>query len=205
MNSKIKNVVFDLGGVLIDLDFDNCLNAFRKAGFQQMEQQVGQLQKEGFLAQFERGEITPDAFREAIRQETGQTLSDRKIDDMWNLMLLRIPREKLDLLLELRSHYMVYLLSNTNSIHWEYACEQMFNYRGFRVKDFFENTFLSFEMHQAKPHKEIYQQMMKEANIVPEETLFIDDSEENCQGAAALGIQTHHYRIGEDLSTLFIE
>lgn len=203
MNSKIKNVVFDLGGVLIDLDFDNCLNAFRKAGFPHIEQLAGQFQENGLFAQFERGEITPESFRDAIRHEAGQTLSDRKIDDMWNLMLLSIPREKLDLLLELRSRYMVYLLSNTNQIHWEYACEQMFNYRGFRVNDFFESTFLSFEMHLSKPHQDIYQQMMKEANIVPEETLFIDDSAINCQGAAALGIHTHHYQIGEDLSTLF--
>ena len=80
-------------------------------------------------------------------------------------MLLDIPREKLDLLLKLREHYMVYLLSNTNRIHWDYACEQMFCYRGFRVNDFFEDIFLSFEMHKAKPEKDIYEQMMKEANV----------------------------------------
>ncbi|MDE6181453.1 MAG: HAD family phosphatase [Phocaeicola sp.] len=203
MDSKIKNVVFDLGGVLINLDSDNCLNAFRKAGFQDIENQVGQLRREGLFSQFELGNIEPDEFREAIRKETNESLSDRKIDDMWNLMLLDIPREKLDLLLELRGHYMVYLLSNTNRIHWEYACEQMFSYRGFRVNDFFEDTFLSFQMHKAKPDKDIYEQMMKEANILPEETLFIDDSEINCQAATALGINAHHYHIGEDLSSLF--
>lgn len=130
-------------------------------------------------------------------------MTDRKIDDMWNLMLLNIPREKLDLLLELRERYMVYLLSNTNQIHWDYAGEEMFNYRGFRADDFFEDTFLSFKMHLAKPDKAIYEKVMKEANILPEETFFIDDSETNCRAAAALGIQTHHYHIGEDLSLLF--
>lgn len=203
MDKKIKNIVFDLGGVLINLDFDNCLNAFRKAGFQDIEKQARQLEGKGFFSQFELGEISPDEFRKSIRKETSETLTDRKIDDMWNLMLLDIPREKLDLLLELRGHYMVYLLSNTNQIHWDYACEQMFSYRGFRVNDFFEDTFLSFEMHQAKPHKEIYEQMMKEANILPQETFFIDDSELNCQAAIALGIQSYHYHIGEDLSALF--
>jgi len=118
-------------------------------------------------------------------------------------MLLNIPREKLDLLLELRERYMVYLLSNTNQIHWDYAGEEMFNYRGFRADDFFEDTFLSFKMHLAKPDKAIYEKVMKEANILPEETFFIDDSETNCRAAAALGIQTHHYHIGEDLSLLF--
>ncbi|MCD7926972.1 HAD-IA family hydrolase [Bacteroidaceae bacterium] len=203
MDSKIKNVIFDLGGVLINLDFDNCLNAFRKAGFQDIEQQACQFRGKGWFSQFELGEISPEEFRNAIRKETSESLSDRKIDDMWNLMLLDIPRQKLDLLLELRGHYMVYLLSNTNQIHWDYACEQMFSYRGFRVNDFFEDTFLSFQMHKAKPDEAIYEQMMKEANILPEETFFIDDSEANCRSAATLGIQSYHYHIGEDLSVLF--
>ena len=203
MDSKIKNVVFDLGGVLINLDFDNCLNAFRKAGFQDIEKQACQFMGKGFFSQFELGEISPEEFRKAIRKEVSEALSDHEIDDMWNLMLLDIPREKLDLLLKLREHYMVYLLSNTNRIHWDYACEQMFCYRGFRVNDFFEDIFLSFEMHKAKPEKDIYEQMMKEANILPEETFFIDDSAINCQAAISLGIQSYHYHIGEDLSSLF--
>lgn len=203
MDSKIKNVVFDLGGVLINLDFDNCLNAFRKAGFRDIEKQACQFRGKDFFSQFELGEISPEEFRKAIRKEVSEALSDHEIDDMWNLMLLDIPREKLDLLLKLREHYMVYLLSNTNRIHWDYACEQMFCYRGFRVNDFFEDIFLSFEMHKAKPEKDIYEQMMKEANILPEETFFIDDSAINCQAAISLGIQSYHYHIGEDLSSLF--
>ena len=203
MDSKIKNVIFDLGGVLINLDFDSCLNAFRTAGFTNIEEQVRQMQGNGVFSRFELGEISPEEFRDAIRKEADESLTDRKIDDMWNLMLLDIPREKLDLLLKLREHYMVYLLSNTNQIHWDYACEQMFCYRGFRVNDFFEDIFLSFEMHKAKPEKDIYEQMMKEANILPEETFFIDDSAINCQAAISLGIQSYHYHIGEDLSSLF--
>ena len=155
MDSKIKNVIFDLGGVLINLDFDSCLNAFRTAGFTNIEEQVRQMQGNGVFSRFELGEISPEEFRDAIRKEADESLTDRKIDDMWNLMLLDIPREKLDLLLKLREHYMVYLLSNTNRIHWDYACEQMFCYRGFRVNDFFEDIFLSFEMHKAKPEKDI--------------------------------------------------
>ena len=203
MDSKIKNVIFDLGGVLINLDFDSCLNAFRTAGFTNIEEQIRQMQGNGVFSRFELGEISPEEFRDAIRKEADESLTDRKIDDMWNLMLLNIPREKLDLLLELRERYMVYLLSNTNQIHWDYAGEEMFNYRGFRADDFFEDTFLSFKMHLAKPDKAIYEKVMKEANILPEETFFIDDSETNCRAAAALGIQTHHYHIGEDLSLLF--
>ncbi len=203
MDSNIKNVVFDLGGVLIDLAFEKSLDAFRKIGFKNIEKQARPFGREGAFSQFERGEIEPMLFREAIRIETKWSLTDSEIDNMWNLMLVGIPQKKLDLLLELRAHYMVYLLSNTNQIHWDYVCKRMFNYRGFNVDDFFEETFLSFRMHKVKPEKEIYEQMMKEANILPEETFFIDDSEVNCQAAAAFGIQTHFYRSGEDLSSLF--
>ena len=105
--------------------------------------------------------------------------------------------------MELRGKYMVYLLSNTNSIHWDYVCNNAFNYRGFRVNDYFEETFLSFEMHLAKPDKAIFEKVLHEANLLPEETLFIDDSEANCKAAEELGIHAHHYHIGEDLSKIF--
>ena len=179
MDSKIKNVVFDLGGVLINLDFDNCLNAFRKAGFQDIEKQACQFRGKGFFSQFELGEISPEEFRKAIRKEVSEALSDHEIDDMWNLMLLDIPREKLDLLLKLREHYMVYLLSNTNRIHWDYACEQMFCYR----VGFFERYFSVFLRCTRPNRKNIYEQMMKEANILPEETFFIDDSGNQLPGS----------------------
>ena len=96
MDSKIKNVIFDLGGVLINLDFDSCLNAFSKAGFTYIEEQVRLMQGNGVLSRFESGEISPEEFRDATRKEADESLTDRKIDDMWNLMLLNIPREKLD-------------------------------------------------------------------------------------------------------------
>ncbi len=203
MDDHIKNIVFDLGGVLVNLAFDNCLDAFRKVGFHDIGKQARQFERKGVFSQFERGEITPMVFREAIRVETTWSLTDSEIDYMWNLMLINIPREKLDLLLELRARYMVYLLSNTNQIHWDYVCQRMFNYRGFSVDDFFEETFLSFQMHKVKPEKGIYEQMIKEADILPEETFFIDDSEANCRVASAFGIQTHLYHQGEDLSSLF--
>lgn len=203
MDSKIRNLVFDLGGVLINLDFDGCLNAFRKVGFTDIDKQVRQFRGEGFFSEFELGDITPTAFRETIRQKVNLALTDSEIDSMWNLMLCDIPCEKLELLLNLRQHYMVFLLSNTNQIHWNYISEQKFNYHGFSANDFFERTFLSFEMHKAKPEKEIYLQMMEDAHIIADETFFIDDSEANCKAAASLGIHTHHYQIGEDLRLLF--
>lgn len=203
MDKNIKNIVFDLGGVLVDLDFKSAINGLQKAGFANVKEQLQAFDREGIFQKFELGEMTAEEFRSAIRENSTVTLTDEEVDALWNLMLLEIPREKLELILDLRGKYMVYLLSNTNSIHWDYVCKNAFNYRGFRVNDYFEKTFLSFEMHLAKPDKAIFEKMLEDANLLAEETLFIDDSEANCKAAAEVGIHTHHYHIGDDLSKIF--
>ncbi|MBQ8769672.1 MAG: HAD family phosphatase [Bacteroides sp.] len=203
MDKNIKNIVFDLGGVLVDLDFKSAINGLQKAGFANVKEQLQAFDREGIFQKFELGEMTAEEFRSAIRENSTVTLTDEEVDALWNLMLLEIPREKLELILDLRGKYMVYLLSNTNSIHWDYVCKNAFNYRGFRVNDYFEKTFLSFEMHLAKPDKAIFEKMLEDANLLAEETFFIDDSEANCKAAAEVGIHAHHYHIGDDLSKIF--
>ena len=203
MDKKIRNIVFDLGGVLVDLDFKAAINGLQEAGFANVKEQLIAFDRGGIFQKFELGEMTADEFRTAIRENSTVTLTDEEVDNLWNLMLLEIPREKLELILELRSKYMVYLLSNTNAIHWDYVCKNAFNYRGFRMEDYFEETFLSFEMHLAKPNKAIFEKVLSEANLLPEETLFIDDSEANCKAAEEVGIHAHHYHIGDDLSKIF--
>ena len=203
MDKNIKNIVFDLGGVLVDLDFKAAINGLQEAGFANVKEQLMAFDREGIFQKFELGEITADEFRSAIRENSTVELTDEEVDNLWNAMLLEVPREKLELILDLRGKYMVYLLSNTNSIHWDYVCKNAFNYHGFRVKDYFEETFLSYEMHLAKPDKAIFEKVLEEANLLPEETLFIDDSEANCKTASELGIHAHHYHIGDDLNKIF--
>ena len=203
MDKMIRNIVFDLGGVLVDLDFKAAINGLQQAGFANVKEQLLAFDRGGIFQKFEVGEITADEFRAAIRENSTVTLTDEEVDGLWNAMLLEIPREKLELILELRGKYMVYLLSNTNSIHWDYVCKNAFNYRGFRVEDYFEETFLSYEMHLAKPDKAIFEKVLHDANLLPEETLFIDDSEANCKAAQEVGIHAHHYHVGDDLKEIF--
>ena len=203
MDKNIKNIVFDLGGVLVDLDFKGAINGLQLAGFANVKEQLQAFDRDGIFQKFELGEMSADEFRTAIRENSTVELTDEEVDNLWNAMLLEIPREKLELILDLRGKYMVYLLSNTNSIHWDYVCKNAFNYRGFRVKDYFEETFLSYEMHLAKPDKAIFEKVLQDANLLPEETLFIDDSEANCKAAEEVGIHAHHYHIGDDLSKVF--
>ena len=203
MDKNIKNIVFDLGGVLVDLDFKSTINGLQKAGFTNVKEQLQAFDQDGIFKKFELGEISADEFRASIRKNSSVSLTDEEVDSLWNLMLLEIPREKLELILDLRSKYMVYLLSNTNSIHWDYVCKNAFNYRGFRMDDYFEETFLSYEMHLAKPDKAIFEKMLNDANLLPEEILFIDDLEANCKAAEEVGIHAHHYHVGDDLSKIF--
>ena len=203
MDKKIRNIVFDLGGVLVDLDFKGAINGLQQAGFANVKEQLQAFDRDGIFQKFELGEMTAEEFRTAIRENSTVELTDEEVDALWNAMLLEVPREKLELILHLRGKYMVYLLSNTNSIHWDYVCKNAFNYRGFRVNDYFEETFLSYEMHLAKPDKAIFEKVLQDANLLPEETLFIDDSEANCKAAEEVGIHAHHYHIGDDLSKVF--
>ena len=158
----IKNLIIDFGGVLIDLDRQRCLENFRKLGLPDVEVMLDLYHQQDFFQKYEKGLITSAEFREVIR----------------------------DLLLELRKKYVVYLLSNTNEIHWQWSCLHAFRYKTFRAEDFFEHIYLSYEMKMAKPDADIFQKVLDETGILPNETLFIDDSEANCRTAEALGIST---------------
>lgn len=156
-----------------------------------------------FFLNHEKGLITAAEFREKIRERIGKPVTDAQIDQAWNSFLVTIPTYKLDLLLNLRKNYIVYLLSNTNDIHWEWSCKHAFPYKGFRVEDYFEHIFLSFEMKMAKPDVAIFQKVLDDTGIDPHETLFIDDSPMNCRAAETLGIATYTPVAHEDWSHLF--
>ncbi|EJX10447.1 haloacid dehalogenase-type hydrolase, partial [gut metagenome] len=134
MKSKgIKNLLIDLGGVLVNLDRQRCMDNFKQLGFTEVEKRLDIQQLDGILLQHEKGLVSSAEFREEMRKMIGKPVSDEQIDAAWNSLLVEIPSYKLDLLLELRSKYVVYLLSNTNEIHWNYACKNLFPYRTFRV------------------------------------------------------------------------
>ena len=204
MKSKgIKNLLIDLGGVLINLDRQRCIEHFQKLGLQNVDALLDIKNQDGLLMQQEKGLITPAEFRDGVRKMIGKAVSDKQIDAAWNSFLVDIPDYKLDLLLKLRTKYVVYLLSNTNEIHWKYACHNLFPYRTFRVEDYFEKAYLSYEMHMVKPEADIFKAVIEDAGIEPQETLFIDDSEINCKAAQELGISTYTAKAGEDWSHLF--
>lgn len=199
----IKNLIIDFGGVLIDLDRQRCLDNFSKLGISDVESLLDIYHQQDFFQKYEKGLITTTEFRDVIRSKTEKPVTDAQIDDAWNSFLMNIPAYKLDLLLNLRKDYVVYLLSNTNELHWEWSCKHVFSYKTFRVEDYFEHIFLSYKMKMAKPDAGIFQKVLNETGIVPQETLFIDDSDANCRTAEALGISTYTPKAHEDWSHLF--
>lgn len=203
MEKTIRNFIFDLGGVLVDVDKERSIEAFKKLGVAQAEQCISIYKQSGAFSELERGEISAEVFCRRVRHMTQENISDKQITDAWNAMLGEILPWKLELLLALRKRYLVYLLSNTNAIHWEVACQRLFRYKGFDVNDFFEEIYLSFQMHLVKPSKEIFQATLNCAGLLPGETMLIDDSPENCEAARALGMQAYCVKPNEVWRHLF--
>lgn len=199
----IKNLILDFGGVLIDLDRQRCIDNFKELGLHNADELLCMFHQQGVFMKQEKGLITSAEFRNSIREMIGKDVSDQQIDTVWNSFLMDIPTYKLDLLLKLREKYVVYLLSNTNEIHWNWSCEHVFPYRGFRAENYFEKIYLSYEMKMMKPDAEIFEAVLSDAGIVAEETLFLDDSEANCETARTLGISTYTPKAGEDWGHLF--
>lgn len=202
MEATIKNIIFDWGGVLIDLNMGNCMKAFDEIGVSDFAQLIRGAEECGIFKSYELGNCTTDEFREGIRKLSNRDITDQKIDSIWNSMIETIPEEKLKLLAELRKHYSIYLLSNTNELHWEYASSKVFQYQELKRDDFFKRIFLSFRMHLAKPNPDIFRVALEEAGLKAEETLFIDDSLINCQAAASINLQIAHYIPGTDLKAV---
>ena len=186
----IKNIIFDWGGVLIHLDRQRCTEAFRELGIAVGDELTNPYGQRADLMDFERGLMTVAEFHDTVRRVYGAQLTDEQIDHAWNALLAGIPDYKLDTLLELKQRYHLYLLSNTNAVHWEEGRKQ-FDYRGHRAEDFFDQIFLSNELHELKPSPEIFRKVAQLAGIEPEETLFVDDLQASCDAAAALGYHTY--------------
>lgn len=200
---NVKNIIFDFGGVLVDLDKSRCVEAFTRLGFSQAAQWVDTYSQQGVFGRLETGTITPEEFCEEIRRLTGCMASDDDMWQAWNLLLDGIPAYRLDALIELKRHFNLYLLSNTNEPHWQHASERMFPHRDFRVEDYFLQIFLSYEMHQVKPDAAIFRSVLEQTGILPEETLFIDDAAANCETARTLGLLTYCPAPKEDWRKLF--
>lgn len=204
--SNYKNLIFDLGGVLLNLSLQRTFDAFaRLANISPDTVSKTYHQHPEFIA-FERGELTDAEFRAALRKLLSITATDSELDACWNAMLVDIPMERLQLLEKLRNRFQLFLLSNTNSIHERHFNRIVNRNTGHSsLEPFFHKAYFSHAVKMRKPDREIYEYVLSESNIIAFETLFLDDSLMNLEGAQQLGIKTYHVHHPDHILSLFSE
>jgi glucose-1-phosphatase len=200
----IKNILFDLGGVIINLSVEKTHRAFASLSGRPLEDVQRLVHHGDYFKLYEKGLITDDQFRDHLRQHLQLNVSDKELDQAWNAMLLDIPVERIRLLERLKNRYNLYLLSNTNNIHLQCFNEKVKRISGKASLDtYFLKAFYSHLIKKAKPDLEIYEYVLTDAPMKPEETLFLDDNKDNLAGASRAGIRTYHVQEPDHLFSLF--
>ena len=200
---QIKNIIFDLGGVLLNIDYNKTAQAFQQLGVTNFDELYSQYKANPLFEELETGKISEAAFYQAIEQYCRPATSQKDIENAWNAMLLSFRTESLDFLVSLKDRYNLFLLSNTNSIHLK-AFQQIFTTETGKASldNYFTKCYYSHIIQMRKPYMDVYQFVLQEGNMNAEETLFIDDSINNVNTAKELGMQVHHLLATEKIEDL---
>ena len=199
----LKNIILDLGGVLLNIDYHKTKNAFQYLGFEEFDKMYSQYSADAVFAQLETGVISNQVFYETMIQRSGGRISAPSIKLAWNAMLLNFRTETLEFLEKLSEKYSLFLLSNTNAIHLA-AFEEIFRAETGEdsLNNYFKKAYYSHEVGLRKPNEDIFEFVLADANIEASETMFIDDSYNNIETAGRLGFKTHLLLPGEKVETL---
>ena len=204
MSAKIKNIIFDLGGVILDIDESIVYKELEKMGFTTSELSHSKEFME-IMSKFDTGIYTAPTFRKKVKAYIGQEkMTDKRFDAIWNSMLLDIPRERIEAIEQIKKHYKIFLMSNTNEIHYDLYIRDLqlrFGYNEF--DELFHKSYFSFDIHLEKPDPRFFELILDHEHLLPEETLFIDDSAKNIAAAKVLGLYTYHISREELVRNLF--
>jgi putative hydrolase of the HAD superfamily len=195
MVTPVKNIIFDLGGVIINLNYQLTRKAFENLGVANFNDLYTQHHANPLFEQLEVGAIEPEAFYEALREATGLALTNSQIETAWNAMLLDFPVERLLWLDQIKNKYNIYLFSNTNTIHYKafttiYAQTAPLVGLNPNFNHFFKTAYYSHTLKQRKPAVAAFEAVLQDAKLDPAQTLFIDDTISNIEGAQKAGLQT---------------
>lgn len=189
---KFKNIIFDLGGVILNIDYSKTIKAFKALGIDDFDTLYTQASQSLLFDHIEKGEITPEIFLAELQQHLPPGTSMIEIENAWNAMLLNLPQKRLDLLEKLKRKYNTVLLSNTNAIHIASFLKRIQKENKIQSLDaYFDHVYFSCEMKLRKPDPEIFELVCKEQGYSPSETLFIDDSVQHIQGAQNIGLNAY--------------
>lgn len=191
MERVIKNIVFDLGGVIMTLDPAEALRRFKALGLSDAERYLDAYTQSGIFGNLEEGKITAEDFRSKLSSLTGHEFTFDECKHAWLGYRKDVPQRNLDLLKELRAKgYRLILLSNTNPFMMDWALSSEFDGKGSSLNDYFDALYLSYRLGIMKPAPDFFRQVLDNENILPEETLFVDDGPRNVEAADKLGFMT---------------
>lgn len=199
----IENIIFDLGGVVLNIDYEGPQKALTQMGISGFEKKYSRAKQDHLFDKLETGKLSPAEFREGFRETTGLALDDNKIDHIWNAIILDFPPARIALLQALKKQFRTFLLSNTNIIHFELYTRQLKEIHKIDWKDIFEGLFFSFNIGMKKPDPAIYSYTLEKAGIKAGHTLFIDDLYSNIEPARRCGINTIFLKEPLDITDIF--
>ncbi len=187
---NIRNIIFDFGGVIITIDQQQAINRFREIGVTDADKRLDSYTQTGIFGELESGKINGEQFRTELEKLAGQPITHQDCCYAWQGYCKELPQRNLDCLTRLRTKgYKVILLSNTNPLMMEWAMSNDFDGKGNPIQSYFDSMYLSYECKMMKPEPALFQKVLRDENIRPEETLFVDDGELNIATAKQLGIQ----------------
>ncbi len=189
---NFKNILFDLGGVILDINVQATLKRFYELGFPAELMQFPNSMTTDLYFKYETGKLNTEQFRNQIREVAGVEMSDEAFDEAWNAMLVRFPEDRIALLKILSKRYDLYMLSNTSAMHVEVFEKMYFEVAGEPLNKVFKSLYYSHEIGWHKPDPEAWEFVIRDAAIKAEETLFLDDNIHNVKAAQELGFQAIH-------------
>ena len=192
---EFKNIIFDLGGVILDIDYKRTIEAFSNLGIKDSSLLYSKSSQINLFDQLEKGNLSEKDFYSGIRKLSDRKLSDVEIRNAWNAILIGLPEENVELISELKKDHRLFLLSNTNCIHEKaYRKLIMEQYGGFIFDDLFEKMYLSHHLHLRKPDPAIFHFVLNDKRLKEDETCFIDDSQQHVEGARSAGLTAFHLK-----------
>jgi glucose-1-phosphatase len=206
IKKPVRNIILDLGGVLLNIDYEAPVISFEKMGIPGFHEVYSKRAQSPLFDAFEKGLVTPEEFRDELRTIGKFDASDESIDQAWNSMLKDLPPQRMQLLEDLKKRGPLFLLSNTNEIHIDYFEKDLDReYGRSAFQEQFDKYYYSCRMKMRKPDPEIFLFVLQENDLDPSETLFIDDSPQHVEGAGKAGIRAAHLANGMELKDLLLE
>jgi glucose-1-phosphatase len=201
--NKIEAVIFDLGGVILNIDIEGPFQKLKELGIRIDNDGSHNIKNNDIFMRFEIGEISPEEFRNEFRKISNKDYKDSEFDKIWNSIILDFPKENISFIEKIKPKYRTFLMSNTNLLHCDYYTKMLNdNYAYSSLDDLFEKTYYSHTSGMRKPNTDFFKHIIKENHLKPSCTLFIDDYIENIEAAKQIGLNTFHIANGQNLQHL---